>query len=59
MRLANLRAMCQRCHFRYDAEHHAETRAAAKAAALLNQMSPLFDLPERTKDSATHNERSS
>lgn len=44
---ANLRAMCQRCHFRYDAEHHAETRAATKAAALLDQMTPLFDLPER------------
>lgn len=22
----NLRAMCQRCHLRYDAEHHAQTR---------------------------------
>jgi len=24
----NLKAMCQRCHNRYDAEHRAETRAA-------------------------------
>jgi len=23
---ANLRALCQRCHLRWDAEHHAETR---------------------------------
>ena len=23
----NLRALCQRCHLRYDREHHAETRA--------------------------------
>lgn len=22
---ANLRAMCQRCHLKYDAQHHAET----------------------------------
>lgn len=22
----NLRAMCQRCHLRYDREHHSETR---------------------------------
>ena len=32
---ANLRAWCQRCHLRYDAEHHAntarETRRARKA----------------------------
>jgi len=24
---SNLRALCQRCHLRYDREHHAETRA--------------------------------
>lgn len=30
---ANLRAMCQRCHLRYDREHHAETRRARRAAA--------------------------
>jgi hypothetical protein len=28
----NLAAMCQRCHLRYDREHHAATRAARKAA---------------------------
>jgi len=39
---ANLRAMCQRCHLRYDAPHHAETRAATAAAARLAQMTPLF-----------------
>lgn len=29
---ANLRAWCQRCHLRYDAAHHAETRRATFAA---------------------------
>lgn len=28
---ANLRAMCQGCHLRYDREHHAETRRATLA----------------------------
>lgn len=28
---SNLRALCQRCHNRYDAEHRAETRARTKA----------------------------
>jgi hypothetical protein len=27
----NLRALCQRCHLRYDAAHHARTRAETKA----------------------------
>jgi hypothetical protein len=27
----NLKAMCQRCHLRYDAKHHAETRRLKKA----------------------------
>ena len=27
----NLRALCQRCHNRYDAKHRAETRARTKA----------------------------
>ena len=31
--LANLRHWCQRCHLVYDAEHHAQTRAASKRAA--------------------------
>ena len=42
----NLLAMCQRCHLAYDAEHHAETRAATRRAALATQMDPLF--PEVT-----------
>lgn len=42
---ANLLAMCQRCHLRYDAPHHAETRAANRAAALAGQMAPLFENP--------------
>lgn len=29
----NLKAMCQGCHLHYDRDHHAETRAATKAAA--------------------------
>lgn len=31
---ANLFAACQRCHLRYDAPHHAETRAATLRAAI-------------------------
>lgn len=38
----NLRAMCQRCHLRYDADHHAETRAATRRAELAAQMEPLL-----------------
>lgn len=30
----NLMAMCQACHLAYDADHHAETRASTRAAAL-------------------------
>ncbi len=29
----NLRAMCQRCHNRYDAKHRAQTRARRRAEA--------------------------
>lgn len=29
---ANLKAMCQRCHLRYDAPHHAKNSAATRAA---------------------------
>ncbi len=29
---ANLLAMCQRCHLRYDAKHHAATAAATRRA---------------------------
>lgn len=39
----NLRAMCQRCHLNYDTDHHAETRAASKQAALVAAgVMPLF-----------------
>lgn len=38
--MANLRAMCQRCHLAYDREHHAETRAASK----IQGESPMTDL---------------
>ncbi|MEO5317613.1 hypothetical protein PV761_03330 [Arthrobacter sp. CC3] len=31
----NLKAMCQGCHLHYDRDHHAETRAATKAAAVV------------------------
>lgn len=27
---SNLKAMCQRCHLRYDAEHHKETKRTKK-----------------------------
>lgn len=40
----NLRAWCQRCHLRYDAEHHkqtaASTRRAGKAARDLFEVKP-------------------
>jgi hypothetical protein len=40
----NLKAMCQGCHLHYDAEHHAETRAAtATAAKLAAGALPLFE----------------
>lgn len=29
----NLRAWCQRCHLRYDQQHHAETRSISKRTA--------------------------
>lgn len=32
---ANLRAMCQGCHLRYDRQHHAETARATRARALV------------------------
>jgi 5-methylcytosine-specific restriction endonuclease McrA len=28
----NLKALCQRCHLRYDREHHAKTRRARREA---------------------------
>jgi len=36
----NLRAMCQRCHLRYDRRHHAATRRARETEG----MDPLFDM---------------
>lgn len=32
---ANLRAMCQGCHLRYDRHHHAETARATRARRLV------------------------
>jgi len=32
---ANLRAMCQGCHLRYDREHHAQTARATRARRLV------------------------
>ena len=34
VREANLRAMCQRCHFAYDAVHHAQTHARNRTRKL-------------------------
>jgi hypothetical protein len=31
---ANLRAMCQGCHLHYDRDHHAQTAAATRRAAI-------------------------
>lgn len=42
----NLRAMCNGCHLHYDRDHHAQTAAATRAAALAAPMDPLFDLPK-------------
>jgi hypothetical protein len=39
---ANLKAMCQGCHLRYDVDHHAETRRATLAAERASWMTPLF-----------------
>lgn len=30
----NLKAMCQGCHLHYDRDHHAQTRAATRAAVV-------------------------
>jgi hypothetical protein len=38
----NLLAMCQGCHLHYDRDHHAETKAATKAAELAEQMDTLW-----------------
>lgn len=46
---ANLKAMCQGCHLHYDRDHHAETRAATKAAAavLAGQTDVLLELANK------------
>lgn len=33
---ANLRALCQRCHLRYDAKHHAKNAAKTRRASKRN-----------------------
>lgn len=38
---SNLLAMCQACHLAYDADHHAETRAAVRAA----EVAALYEAP--------------
>ena len=38
---ANLRALCQRCHLAYDAEHHAKTAYRTRRAG--NAWGDLFD----------------
>lgn len=40
----NLRAMCQGCHLHYDRDHHAQTAARTRIAALERDMTPLFEL---------------
>ena len=42
----NLRAMCNGCHLHYDIEHHMQTAAQSRTAALAAQMDPLFDIPQ-------------
>jgi hypothetical protein len=38
----NLKAMCQRCHLAYDAEHHAETARATRLAKRTAGMEPML-----------------
>jgi hypothetical protein len=42
---SNLRAMCQGCHLHYDRDHHAETRARTRAAALTQAGQLALDIP--------------
>jgi len=37
----NLKAMCNRCHLRYDVEHHRQTAARTRRAAKQNHELPL------------------
>ncbi len=36
---SNLKSLCQRCHLKYDAAHHAQTRAQTKQKVADNQTS--------------------
>jgi 5-methylcytosine-specific restriction endonuclease McrA len=40
---ANLRALCQRCHLRYDAQEHGKNAAATRKANRLAGQTSLFD----------------
>ena len=41
--LANLRALCQRCHLAYDAEHHRQSAYATRRQH--HALGDLFDIP--------------
>lgn len=41
----NLRAMCQGCHLHYDREHHRQTSAATRRAALADAGQLTLDTP--------------
>lgn len=41
----NLRAMCQGCHLHYDREHHAQTAAATRRAALESGGQLVLEVP--------------
>lgn len=43
---SNLKAFCQKCHFAYDADQHAATRARTRLAEQTAGCDPLFDLGE-------------
>lgn len=45
---SNLKAMCQRCHLRYDAEHHAKNAAATRQAK--SAQAPLFGVTAAPPD---------
>lgn len=44
---SNLRALCQQCHLRYDALHHAATAMATRRAKALARQPELFDVAPR------------
>ncbi|MCX5522241.1 hypothetical protein OG342_05080 [Streptomyces bobili] len=46
---ANLRAMCQGCHLHYDRDHHRETAAATRRAAIENAGQLAIDGTEATR----------